>query len=185
MTDHAATCVIHRDPARCDCAVTIAYPSLVEQLAQARAGARSTPISLDECRRVVAARPPVLLGTPEWVAHLQAAMTEVDRQNWLLAHFRRCATDGLMKEVGHSELAGRVRMLLRSDIDFEPTVQAARDRIIWLAEQLHVAQEALAKARKDHAQEIRDLEREARESSRDTVAFERHRASSEFRGEDM
>lgn len=44
----------------------------------------------------------------------------------------------------HIELAGMIRMLGRNDLDHEPIVQAARDRICWLADQLGIYKTALA-----------------------------------------
>jgi len=66
----------------------------------------------------------------------------------------------------HDEVAVRVRMLMRSDLDHEAVVNMARDRIVWLAARLKDSQEEL-----DAAAEQRDvlsakvLELEAAKSS--------------------
>jgi hypothetical protein len=76
----------------------------------------------------------------------------------LLAHFRRCADGVTMSNLGHSELAGRVRMVMRNDLMLEPLVEAARDRIIWLADKLHTAEsraESLAAQLESHRKAAR------------------------------
>lgn len=46
----------------------------------------------------------------------------------------------------HKKLAGQVRMLMRSDLDHEAIVMAARDRIAWLAKRVEDLESELAKA---------------------------------------
>lgn len=66
-----------------------------------------------------------------------AAKADLASERDLLAHFRKVVDTGLMSHLGHSELAGRVRMATHNDLMLEPLVTAARDRILWLADKLH------------------------------------------------
>lgn len=112
--------------------------SLSDEFAEARAAVTPTPMTAAEATRV---RDQLKDGrVVEKVTMIRCIEFLLQEQS-LLAHFRKCADSGLMKDVGHSELAGRVRMLGRGDFDFEPILQAARDRIIWLADELRKAKE--------------------------------------------
>lgn len=120
MNAHAANCVVHRDPHSCDCALTVRYPGLTDDLATARASQTSAPFTIPECERILA--------------------------------------------------------MLR-DQQIVERVTLVRAIEFLLADSAATA--------KRHQQEIREMEREARDSARDAVSFERHRASSQHGGEDM
>ena len=65
---------------------------------------------------------------------------QLEEEKSLLQHYRQVAKTGLYPEKTHSEIATMVRMLLRTDLNFEPVVEAARDRIIYLADREHAEQ---------------------------------------------
>lgn len=66
---------------------------------------------------------------------------ERDEANRLLEKFRKTAEQAhselMYGSLGHSELAGRLFMLDRRDLNHVSMVQAGRDRILWLANQVH------------------------------------------------
>lgn len=62
--------------------------------------------------------------------------------------------------LSHDEVAGRVRMLMRHDLDHEPVCTMARDRIKWLAwrvEQLELTNAQLMEAAGDLAVATRNV----------------------------
>jgi hypothetical protein len=99
--------------------------------------------ALDEARRLLEANYHIAVSNPEWRRIVGDLVVIIDKDKALLAHFRKAIDQGVMKEVGHSELAGQVRMLTRSDLKHEVIVTAARDRILWLADKVALQTAAL------------------------------------------
>lgn len=91
----------------------------------------------------------------DYQAKLQA---KVEDLSWMLQRFRRIADNGQEKLVyghlGHSEMAGTVYMLGRQDLEHQAVVHGARDRIIWLANQVALKDQEIAELQKQLDQEI-------------------------------
>lgn len=88
----------------------------------------------------------------------QKLQKKVDDLNWTLERFRRIANNGQEKlaygHLGHSEMAGMVYMLGRQDLEHQAVVHGARDRIIWLANQVALKDQEIAELQKQLDQEI-------------------------------
>lgn len=88
----------------------------------------------------------------------QKLQKKVEDLNWMLERFRRIANIGQEKlaygHLSHSEMAGMVYMLGRQDLEFQAVVHGARDRIIWLANQVAVKDHELAELQKQLDLEI-------------------------------
>lgn len=68
--------------------------------------------------------------------------------------------------------------------EWRAALRVALAEVERLAGRLKSAETALSETQRLHAKEIRELEREARDSMRDAVAFDRH-SQNEFGGRDM